>query len=258
MQSELFCAQLTTEGLLITAPGWGSTLPSDWGLLVWNPSSPSSWDSQHILSSCRRPQFDSRVGKISWRRDRLPTSVFLGFPRGSAGKKSACNEEDLGTIPVLGRFPWRRERLPTPVFWPGEFHERYSPWGHKESDTTEQLSLSLSSRNGLPLFGGHFLSISLGAFRVGLAPFLLSSCRAARNPTLGEIFTPSPSWRCGSPAEDAGDLGPNCVSCVNTPQALSPVFLHLWCPTGHPCGPSAPSLSHPAWQPMRPLCSGIS
>ena len=37
--------------------------------------------------------------------------------------------------------PWRRERLPTPVFWPGEFHGLYSPWGHKESDTTERLSL---------------------------------------------------------------------------------------------------------------------
>ena len=37
----------------------------------------------------------------------------------------------------VGKIPWRRERLPTPVFWPGEFHELYSPWGHKESDTTE-------------------------------------------------------------------------------------------------------------------------
>ena len=36
---------------------------------------------------------------------------------------------------------WRRDRLPTPVFWPGEFHGLYSPWGHKESDTTERLSL---------------------------------------------------------------------------------------------------------------------
>ena len=31
--------------------------------------------------------------------------------------------------------------LPTPVFWPGEFHGLYSPRGHKESDTIEQLSL---------------------------------------------------------------------------------------------------------------------
>ena len=35
----------------------------------------------------------------------------------------------------------RRERLPTPVFWPGEFHGLYSPWGCKESDTAEWLSL---------------------------------------------------------------------------------------------------------------------
>ena len=39
---------------------------------------------------------------------------------------------------------WRRERLPTPVFWPGEFHGQYSPWGCKQSDTTEQLSLLLA------------------------------------------------------------------------------------------------------------------
>ena len=44
----------------------------------------------------------------------------------------------------VGKIPWRRERLPTPVFWPGEFHGLYSLWGHKESDTTEQLSLSLA------------------------------------------------------------------------------------------------------------------
>ena len=63
-----------------------------------------------------------------------------GFPCGSAGKESACNVGDLGSIPGLGRFPWRREWLPTPVFWPGEFHGLYSAWGRKESDTTEQLS----------------------------------------------------------------------------------------------------------------------
>ena len=39
------------------------------------------------------------------------------------------------------QIPWRRERPPTSVFWPGEFHGMYSPRGHKESDTTEWLSL---------------------------------------------------------------------------------------------------------------------
>ena len=42
----------------------------------------------------------------------------------------------------LGKIPWKRERLPTPVFWPGEFHGLYSSWGYKELDTTEWLSLS--------------------------------------------------------------------------------------------------------------------
>ena len=43
--------------------------------------------------------------------------------------------------------PWRREWLPTPVFLPGELHAQrsllgYSPWNHKESDTTEiQIAL---------------------------------------------------------------------------------------------------------------------
>ena len=37
----------------------------------------------------------------------------------------------------VGKIPWRREKLPTPVFWPGEFHRLYSPWGHKKSDMME-------------------------------------------------------------------------------------------------------------------------
>ena len=55
---------------------------------------------QGFCLQCRRPQFDSCVGKI----------------------------------------PWRRERLPFPAFWPGEFHGLYRPWGHKESDMTKKFS----------------------------------------------------------------------------------------------------------------------
>ena len=40
---------------------------------------------------------------------------------------------------------WRREWKPTPVFLPGESQGQrslagYSPWGHEESNTTEQLN----------------------------------------------------------------------------------------------------------------------
>ena len=67
----------------------------------------------------------------------------MGFPGDSAGKEFACN---AGTW--VGKIPWRRDRLPTPVFFPGEFHELYSPWGYKESVTTDQLSLHFTSFSG--------------------------------------------------------------------------------------------------------------
>ena len=51
-----------------------------------------------IHLQCRRPWFDSWVGKIPWRRGRLPTPVCLGFPCGSGGEESACNAGDLGSI----------------------------------------------------------------------------------------------------------------------------------------------------------------
>ena len=42
------------------------------------------------------PWFNSWVRKICWRRDTLPTTVFLGFPCGSSGKEFACSVGDLG------------------------------------------------------------------------------------------------------------------------------------------------------------------
>ena len=60
----------------------------------------------------------------------------MGFPCGSAGKESACNAVDLGSITGLGRSPGEWKGYP-PVSWPGEFHVLYSPWGRKESDMTE-------------------------------------------------------------------------------------------------------------------------
>ena len=58
------------------------------------------------------PGSDSWVGKIRWRRDRLPTAVFLGFPCGSAGKESICNVGDLGSIPALQRSPGEGKGYP--------------------------------------------------------------------------------------------------------------------------------------------------
>ena len=62
--------------------------------------------------------------------------------------KNLLYAERPGFDPRVGKIPWRRERLLTPVFWSGEFHGH--PWGCKELDTTEQLSLSLGG-HGSPL-----------------------------------------------------------------------------------------------------------
>ena len=80
-------------------------------------------------------------------------------------QKEAKVKEDknrtAGFNPWVGKTPWRREWHPTPVLVPGESHGGrslvgYSPWGRKESDTTEQLhfhfSLScIGEGNGNPL-----------------------------------------------------------------------------------------------------------
>ena len=73
----------------------------------------------------------------------------LGFPGGSDGK-STCSVGDTDLIPGLGGSPGEGNGNPlTPIFLPGEFQGQrslagYSPWGHKELDRTEQLTVSLS------------------------------------------------------------------------------------------------------------------
>ena len=65
---------------------------------------------------------------ICWRRNRLPTPVFLGFPGSSAGKESACNAGDLGSIPGLGRSPGEGNGYPR-QYSGLENSMDYSPWG---------------------------------------------------------------------------------------------------------------------------------
>ena len=66
----------------------------------------------------------------------------MGFPGGSAGKESVCNAGDLGSIPGLGRSPGEGKGYPCQYSGP-ENSMDCTPWGRKESDTTEQHSLSL-------------------------------------------------------------------------------------------------------------------
>ena len=70
----------------------------------------------------------------------LPTPVFLGFSCGSAGKEFASNAGDLGLIPGLGRSPGEGKGYP--LQYAGLENSMDSPWSGRESDTTEQLTLS--------------------------------------------------------------------------------------------------------------------
>ena len=67
--------------------------------------------------------------------------ILRDFPGSSDGKASACNAGDPGFDSLVGKMPWRRNWLPTPVFLPRECHGYpmmgCSPWVHKESDTSE-------------------------------------------------------------------------------------------------------------------------
>ena len=62
-------------------------------------------------------------------------AVRKGFPGGSDGKESACYAGDLGSIPGLGRSPGERKGYP--LQYSGLENSTDSPWGRKESDTTE-------------------------------------------------------------------------------------------------------------------------
>ena len=69
----------------------------------------------------------------------------MGFPGGLDSKESACNAEDLGSIPGLGRSPGRGHGNQFQYSCLENPHGQrsltgYSPWDHKESDITERLS----------------------------------------------------------------------------------------------------------------------
>jgi len=66
----------------------------------------------------------------------------LGFSGDSDGKEAACKARNLGLIPELGRSPGGRHGNPLQYSCLENPHGEkslagYSPWGCKESDTTE-------------------------------------------------------------------------------------------------------------------------
>ena len=90
------------------------------------------------FQKCEIEQYNQREGKRRIRRMVIKT----GFLDGSDDIHLQCRRPRFD--PWVRKIPCRREWLPIPVFLPGEFRGQrslvgYSPWGHKESDMTEQL-----------------------------------------------------------------------------------------------------------------------
>ena len=87
---------------------------------LWISASVLSLNSSVVKESachCTRPRFDFWVGKFPWRRDRLPTPVFLGFPGGSDDEESACNAGDASSIPGSGSSPGEGIDYPFRYSW---------------------------------------------------------------------------------------------------------------------------------------------
>ena len=92
-----------------------------------------------LLPCLQRPVFSLTVNFSPCLKNQANLSP--SRPRYSAGKESACNVGDLGSIPGLGRCPG--EGNGSPLQYSGLENSMgciYSPWGSKESDTTERLS----------------------------------------------------------------------------------------------------------------------
>ena len=86
---------------------------------------------------CRRPQFDSWVRNICWRRERLPTPVFLGFPGGSAGKNlPVMRETQVGSLDWEAPLEKGKASHSSILAWRIPWT---SPRGREELDTIERL-----------------------------------------------------------------------------------------------------------------------
>ena len=78
-------------------------------------------------------------------KEQATRSIFIGFPSESAGKESACNAGDKGSVPGLERSPGEGHGYPLQYSCLENPRGQrslvgYSPWGCKESDMTERLS----------------------------------------------------------------------------------------------------------------------
>ena len=86
----------------------------------------------------------------------------LGFLCGSAGKESACNVGDLGSIPGLERCPGEGKGSPLQYSGLENSMDCISVWGHEESARTERLQKKMHTVPTMNLFTFGTIYITAG------------------------------------------------------------------------------------------------
>ena len=108
---------------------------------------------------------------LNWELNLSPSNPacirFVGLPRWNSHKESACQCRRCKRHrfdPWVGKSLWSRKWQPTPDFLPGKSHGQrslggYSPWGCKESDTTEHARTAIQFEESLNRkYLGHILN----------------------------------------------------------------------------------------------------
>ena len=98
-------------------------LAPKWASLSKTLGFPGSLAGKESAYNAGDPGSIPGLGGFPWRRDRLPTPLFLGFPSGLRQLRICLQRGRPGFHPLVGKIPWRKALQPTPVFLPGE-----SPW----------------------------------------------------------------------------------------------------------------------------------
>ena len=98
-------------------------------------------------------QFHSSFSRLEWQHFKMMVRMCDGLPWWLRRSRICLQFRRLGFDFCIRKIPLRRERQPTPVLLPGEFHGQrslagycYSPWVHKESNTTKQLTHTQHTR----------------------------------------------------------------------------------------------------------------
>ena len=171
----------------------------------------------------------------------------------------------------VGKIPWRRERLPTPVFWPGEFHGLYSPWDSKGETQLSDLHFHFQCQQKTQIFWlwrpfsyllchaalnkwmhtmmNHLLFLGNKVF-----PILTSTCFSSLTPCHFPYRSNTPSvqvfhdWNLSPSSPHPNKCH---VLLLLPPQEF---LIYLFFPTATTQGTSKPDLdsltrSHPCWAP---------